>query len=1006
MPTVAPASIERHPFELLFGSMKLRPSVRRLIGFVWLSVYFSSALLPTLCRAQRIELNDPEADAIVLDSASISTEVTGRIAVTTFNLVFRNQNARILDGTLVFPLLDGQRVMRFGLDVNGSLREAVPVQKERRRTPAGEITRQSARVRNGESTAARVYRARIYPFPAHGTRHVRLAYQEDLAPVEDQTTYRLSLDFPRLVSQFRLALNVHPGASLPAELRTTLDLQVPPWRNGQFMEIERENFDARGVFEIILPKADRPRVVTGRYQNREYFYGEVPNMPLLLTRPPPKVIGLLWDSSASGRERNHEREYALLSAWFANLKNVEVRLLRIRNRVTRDASFSVNNGHWQALQKELEATVYDGATSLDGLIDDPKIDAWVVFSDGVFNYGALEPSANLPLRGVIHTVASNRQSNSLWLKTVAANRGGEYINLHETEVAQAVFTLESHSPRILAIEYDPEAVSDVYPLPGKSVLGDSFPVTGVLRKKDAKVRILVGHSRENAQPIELNLLSGDDPSELAPRTWALARIEQLSINERGNREDIRRTCFDFGIVRPGTSLLVLETVSDYLRHNVTPPEELQEEWEARQPAGSESVQEKADHLQAVLQAFEQRMEWWGRSFPTELSRQGGAPATSTVPFAPGSIPADGLDDDSVDSDTSSPSGSILRQNRSVSFGREPIRNSLSAPEAFLSESPDEDMPNNPESALQSWSPQSGYLDRLSRAASDRRHTVYLEERPEHQREPGFYLDCADFFLENGDVETGLRILSNLAELEPDHAALLRVLAYRLLEVNRADLAAPVLEHILVLRAEEPQSRRDLARAYAMLGKFQRAVDLLWEIVSKTWDTRFPDIELIALEELNAIVATCNQKLDLSRIDPRLQKNLPLDLRVILSWDASDCDIDLWVGDPNGQVAKYDFPVTRQGGVMSRDFTGGYGPEEFTLRHAKPGTYVVKINYYGDRRQTTLGPVTAEVRLITGFGTARQQEKRLTMRLKEAQETLDVGVIEIGAKGAKSEKARK
>lgn len=986
--------------------MKLRFSVRRLVGFVWLSVLFSNAVLPTFCCGQRIELNDSDADAVVLDSASISTEITGQIAVTTFDLVFRNPNARVLDGTLVFPLLEGQRVIRFALDVNSGLREAVPVRKEKRRAPTGEITRQSIRVRNGESSAGRAYRARVYPLPAHGTRHIRLAYQEDLAPVSDQTTYRLTLDFPRSVRQFRLALNIHPGASLPAELRTTLDLQVPPWRNGQFMEIEREDFDARGVFEIILPKADRARVITGRYRNQEYFYAEVPSMPLLLTRPAPKVIGLLWDSSASGRERNHEREYALLNAWFASFKNVEVKLGRIRNRVTRDASFSVTNGNWQALQKELETTVYDGATSLDGLVDDPKVDTWLIFSDALFNFGVVEPSVNLPLRGVVHTVTSTPQSNSLWLRAVAANRGGEYINLLETDAAQAVFTLESHSPRILALEYDPEAISDVYPLPGKSVLGDSFPVTGLLKKKDVKIRLLVGHSRENAQPIELNLLSGDNPSELAPRAWAMARIEQLSINERGNRDDIRRISSDFGIVTPDTSLLVLETVSDYLRYNVSPPEELQEEWRARQPIMSESPESRDDHLRAVVQAFEQRVEWWGRNFPAESSQNDSLSAQadrSALINSPTAVVS--LDSEAGSGGGPSPSGSILRQNRSATLGREPIRNDLSAAEAYFSGSPDE-MLGNSDSTLQSWSPQSGYRDRLSRSTPDRRYAVYLEDRPDHQREPGFYLDSADVFLENGEIETGLKILSNLAELEHDHSTLLRVLAYRLLEANRADLAAPILENILALRLEEPQSRRDLARAYAMLGKFQRAVDLLWEVVSKTWDTRFPDIELIALEELNAIVATCNQKLDLSRVDPRLQKNLTLDLRVVLSWDASDCDIDLWVGDPNGQVAKYDFPITRQGGTMSPDFTGGFGPEEFTLRNAKPGTYVVKINYYGDRRQTTLGPVTAEVRLITGFGTPRQQEKRLTLRLKEAQETLDVGAIEIGAKSTKSEKTRK
>jgi uncharacterized protein YfaP (DUF2135 family) len=161
-------------------------------------------------------------------------------------------------------------------------------------------------------------------------------------------------------------------------------------------------------------------------------------------------------------------------------------------------------------------------------------------------------------------------------------------------------------------------------------------------------------------------------------------------------------------------------------------------------------------------------------------------------------------------------------------------------------------------------------------------------------------------------------------------------------------------------------------------------------------SRFPEIELIAIAELNAIVATCNQPLDLSRIDPRFHTNLPVGLRVVLTWDTDACDIDLWVEDPDGERAVYSNPRTYQGGRLSRDYTAGYGPEEFLLRDPKPGRYVVRINYFGDSRQTALGPVTAQVRLITGFGTPVEAEKRLTVRLVEQQKDLLVGAIDIPA----------
>jgi tetratricopeptide (TPR) repeat protein len=300
-------------------------------------------------------------------------------------------------------------------------------------------------------------------------------------------------------------------------------------------------------------------------------------------------------------------------------------------------------------------------------------------------------------------------------------------------------------------------------------------------------------------------------------------------------------------------------------------------------------------------------------------------------------------------------------------------------------------------ALERWNPKSGYLDRLRRAPESERYSVYLEERQAHSHQPGFYLDCADFFLEAQDGEHGFRILSNLAEFALEDAALLRVLAQRLVQSGRPDLAKPLLEKVLAIRPDEPQSRRDLALVCAALKQFQRAVDLLWEVVERPWNARFPEIELIALGELNAIAATCGEPLELSRVDKRLSRNLPVGLRAVLTWDADSSDIDLWVVDPNGERCFYKAPLSYQGGRMSRDFTGGYGPEEFLLRDPKPGKYLIQINYYGDSRQTAIGPVTAQVLLITGFGTPTQEERRLTVRLEANKQILDIGSITIGGK---------
>jgi tetratricopeptide (TPR) repeat protein len=1018
------------------------PALRPGIGFA-----LTLAWAATPLAAQRMELSDPQAAPVVVQSATISTEVSGRIAVTTFDLVFSNPNGRVLEGTFQFPLLGGQSVVRFALDVNGRLREAVPVEKDRARVVFEEIERRGADPGLIEQTAGNNYRARVYPIPARGSRRVVIAYQEDVGRGAGDPFYRLNLDFEHPLQHFRLTATVFTGDGSPAEARTTLPLELPHWRDGRFLEVERTDFAARGLLELKLPKIEHPRVLTERRGELEYYYAEVPLVAAApQARKAPHVVGLLWDGSGSGRTRDHAREFALLDAWFAALGNVEVRLVELRDHASAPAKYTVHGGDWSALRRELENTVYDGATSLDGLADDPAVDEWLLFSDGLVNYGATPVSAPLPFRGAVHAILASPRADPAWLRGLARRQHGEFVNLLETEPARAAAILRSESWRVLGVGHDPEAVAQVFPEPGSPVPEGTLVVTGILRRPDATLRLKLGHNAGDAREVTVTIRSGENPSRLAARAWATAKIAWLSADPAANREDIRRTSRDFGIVTPDTSLIVLENVDDYLRYDITPPEELLAEWTARRRETASGVQKNRDqHLEAVVRLFNERIAWWEQKIsknkpprlpeeavtPSEplswdraeartravASTQAALPAFASA-NAPASDMAAGeairLGAFAVQADSS---GAGYRGSGTLAGARASVPSAVggnipslaydasAAPSLARDEAKAADGEavgsgsQTPAGAitLQRWSPQAGYLDRLRRAEPEQRYGVYLEERADHARQPGFFLDVAEFFFEQKDTDTALRILSNLAELELEDPALLRVLAHRLDQAGRPDLAEPVFARVLQLRPEEPQSRRDLALVCAELKQYQRAVDLLWEVVDQPWDARFPEIELIALSELNAIAATCGQPLDLSQVDRRLRKNLPVGLRAILTWDADDCDIDLWVVDPSGETAKYDNPLTRQGGRMSRDFTAGYGPEEFIVRHPQAGTYQVKINYFGDRRQTALGPVTVQVRLLTDFGLPTQKEQRITVRLVDPKETLDIGSIEINTR---------
>jgi len=113
----------------------------------------------------------------------------------------------------------------------------------------------------------------------------------------------------------------------------------------------------------------------------------------------------------------------------------------------------------------------------------------------------------------------------------------------------------------------------------------------------------------------------------------------------------------------------------------------------------------------------------------------------------------------------------------------------------------------------------------------------------------------------------------------------------------------------------------------------------------------------------------------------------------LEWSSNENDIDLWVIDPNGEKCFYQHTKTQMGGKISKDFTRGYGPEEFTLKVAKRGIYTVYANYYSESRQSITGPVTLYVTLYTKYGKTNQDVKHIALQLVDNKETRQVGQLE-------------
>jgi Flp pilus assembly protein TadD len=408
-----------------------------------------------------------------------------------------------------------------------------------------------------------------------------------------------------------------------------------------------------------------------------------------------------------------------------------------------------------------------------------------------------------------------------------------------------------------------------------------------------------------------------------------------------------------------------------------------------QQRGAALRAKRQKHLDAVVREFEQKTTWWETVYPKDAPPKPVMKAASiNVAEAAPAMMAMAAP---VSSRPSAPAADMARRQASEqSASREQRAASATSAQATST-------PNEIGISLKKWRADAPYIDRMRAASAATIYAVYLDEKPDYANSSAFFLDAADMLLDKGLRDLALRVLSNLAEMELENRQILRILGYRLLQAEEPELALVVFKQVRLLAEEEPQSWRDLGLAHAAAGHPQAAVDLLHEVVIRPWDDRFAEIELIALAEMNALIATAPKPLATSQIDARLLKNLPLDLRAVLTWDADNSDMDLWVTDPNGEKCYYGHRFTYQGGRMSRDFTGGYGPEEFSLRLAKPGKYRIEANFFGSRQQVVAGATTLQVKLSSGFGTSTAKEQLLTLRLKGRGESVFVGEFEVKGK---------
>jgi hypothetical protein len=952
--------------------------------------------------------------AIELSDLEIQVTVSGLLAETTQTMRFYNPNDRVLEGNLSFPLPDNTVVCGYALDVEGKLVDGVVTPKQEARRILEAEERKGADPGLLEQVQGNVYRTRIYPIPPRGARTVRITYISNLTVDGSQAAYHLPLTHAAGIESVSLRAEVVQAPVAPVITGGLGNMALNRWEDRWVAEAKLGRGLPAEDLQIRLP--DLPdRFTTVENKDGESFFcissklGEYRDEPAWM----PKRVAIAWD--ASGSRQSLEREYDLLPELLAAWNDTVVDVVVFRNRLD-DERRSFAPGDIQAadLLTYLQGLPYDGGTDLTALdLSSPahaECEAWLLFTDGL---GTIDPG--LPTIGALPVIAVTGQahSNAALLQHLAQATGGRYLNLLRTSTDAAVREIVSggQAPRIV----ESDGCADTHVIAGQGRLA----VLGRLTKEEASLAISgLGGTPQTVTVRRSGAVAGD----LVARAWAGLQTQVLGLTLQPTADEILTLARTHGLVTPGTSLLVLESLEQYLEYRIEPPASLPEMRAAYDARIAENTradeQRQASHLDRVIDLWQQRVQWWEQEFDYRPIKQRPRRSPGSE-LAPGA--ADGGAEGYADFRDDMPRARRTRPSPGGPAGGSFA--AMAAPpaaagafeadfdisaEPALGDSAIAGAADLPSAAgairIKPWTPDTPYLTAMREGAAEEAYAVYLEQRPEYAASPAFFLDCGDYLLSCGHKELGIRVLSNLVEAGLDDSALMRSFAWRLQQADDLNLAIAILERVREARGDEPQSHRDLALALSRRWERNgdkadalRAMDLLHHVILNSW-ANFPEIEIIALMELNRLIHLAQQKAITipTAIDSRLIRLLDLDVRISMSWDADLTDIDLHVFEPTGEHAYYGHNRTQIGGLVSRDFTQGYGPEEYVLHRAYPGAYTVKAHYYGSHQQMISGSCTVIVDVYTNYGRASEKHEVLTLRLDRPSDEVTVGEVTIDA----------
>lgn len=551
-------------------------------------------------------------------SCSIDIQVNMFTATTFFEMEFCNPNDQEIEGLYHFELNPGQVITGFQLELNGKYRDGSIEEKWKATNAYNTIVGKRIDPALLTNDYSNNYSLRIYPVPAKGCRKVTFTIQQVLKANKQELLYSLPLNIKDTVRFLKMNISVkgntnpaiNPGVLTGKNFITSNDYHV--------LSIATENSLLKSPISFSLPILSKQTVCVNTVGQSTNFAIRLQPAAEEEYAIHPKQVTVFWDASASLNSRDVNKEISFLKQYISFHNISHLRIIPFTTKLLDTAIFYTENNfnsHWQ---QYLQAITYDGATQL-GCIDMSGLnsDVVMIFTDGNNTYGK-----NIPETGtrLVYGVTTSGGVNLQTLQQVAGASGGKVIDLKKISMSMAIANCSKAENWLMNITSSSGKVITEQELPIKR--SETIFINGTMANESDTVYLHYGNNN-SANTIEKVIVNTRD----ACISSAIDRITMLNNYGKVINQYQWSSIIDFGlsekVVTPYTAYIVLERTEDYIKYNITPPKELEQECEKMNYVKRDTrferkkleLADEFDIINSVANAYNERIKKWDKNEP-------------------------------------------------------------------------------------------------------------------------------------------------------------------------------------------------------------------------------------------------------------------------------------------------------------------------------------------------------------------------------------------------------